>query len=32
MNNHENELYKIEDIKTKCDSKKINLVSSEVTL
>ena len=33
MNNHENaSLYKIEDIKTKCDSKKINLVSSEVTL
>ena len=33
MNNHENaSLYKIEYIKTKCDSKKINLDSSEVTL
>ena len=33
MNNHENEsLYKIEDIKTKIDSKKINLASSEVIL
>ena len=33
MNNHENaSLYKIEDIKIQCDSKKINLVSSEVTL
>ena len=33
MNNHESDsLFKIEDIKIQCDSKKINLVSSEVTL
>ena len=33
MNNNENEpLYKIEDIKTKIDSKRINLTSNEVIL